>query len=172
MPRRAQASTRKQPITRYRAASTNGTPDGFMIVGEFVALRTVDSQKTAKPANRRLTGTINQSLLVSSVPGRVVPTRQFSRPSGGDLGTRRSACDVCSKEVGHPVSGGVFQQGSNSMHELASFATPRLVLRPCQGFQNFRMANQCERCNDHNRRMRERGVRCCLPTTYVGLVAH
>jgi hypothetical protein len=49
-----------------------------MIVGEFVALRTVDSQKTAKPANRRLNGTINQSLLVSrSSLGGLSPPDNF-----------------------------------------------------------------------------------------------
>src|SRR5262245_3425913 len=79
MPRRAQASTRKRPTTRYKPTSRNGTPHSFINVGEFVA-RTPDSQKTAKPANIRLIGTINQSLLVNSNPWPGCPHQAIFSP--------------------------------------------------------------------------------------------
>src|SRR5262245_39234298 len=80
MPLRAQASTRKRPTTRYKPASRNGIPHSFMNVGEFGAPRTPDSQKTAKPANIRLNGTINQSLLVNSNPWPGCPHQTIFSP--------------------------------------------------------------------------------------------
>src|SRR5215813_13117133 len=147
MQRRAQASTRKRPITRYKPARRKGTPHTFMMVGEFVTLRTEDSQKMAKPANSRLNGTKSQSLVVNRRPWAGCPHQMiFSplrrRPWNASVGMRRLL------QRSRPTH----QKRASTRLQTQCMNFP--PLQPTtgasdeQGLQSSEMVDQCERRND------------------------
>ena len=87
-----------------------------MIVGEFVALRTVCKQQT-KWHHEPIPAGEQQAL------GRLPPPDNllaFEEETLERVGLHET---FCSKDVGRPASADGLHQGSNSVHEVPRFAT-------------------------------------------------